>query len=388
MQTQPATASESATVVPPRGLPRTSRWRRIALLAAVAAIVLTLTGGFWFATRFDPLGHVGVAYGRHQYQAALKAARDHLARFPDDRAASLTAARCLTRMGRPVEAEPYYRRAGTLGPDDLQARAYGLVQSGDVEGAVRVYEELLAQRPADPLALKRLAALRMGRKEWQATLELADRVRAIPSEEVAGLTLAAIGHHESRHHAQAVEASRRVAALDPELKTMPLPRTLFWNNMALDLMALGRFDEARAVLERALDGREDAGLMEVLGFAYFHQGQMEEAERCWLRAERWDPNNADVYIDLGRLALVRQRWKDAVGFFKRASELSPTAVAPLYNLSQAYGMLGNRAEADRYRRLADERRRSQPAPQTGMGADIEDALRGVAREMATPEPAR
>jgi tetratricopeptide (TPR) repeat protein len=357
-------------------------------MAAVATIVAALTGAVWFATRFDPFGQAGVAYGRRQYQAAFKAARDHLVRFPDDRAASLMAARCLRRMGQPVEAETYYRRAGTLGPDDLQSLAYSLVQSGDAEGAVRAYEELLARQPADPLALKRLAALRMGRKEWEATLELADRVRAIPSEEVAGLTLAAIGHHELKHHALAVEASRRVAVLDPKLKAMPLPRTLFWNNMALDLMALGQFDEARAVLERALDGGEDAGLMEALGFAYFHQGLMEQAEQCWLRAERWDPTNADVYIDLGRLALVRSRWKEAIGFFKRAAELSPSAIAPLYNLSQAYGMLGERAEAARYRRLADERRRAQPPPSTGMGADFHTAAQQGRSAKSTPELAR
>ena len=44
-------------------------------------------------------------------------------------------------------------------------------------------------------------------------------------------------------------------------------------------------------------------------------------------------------------------------FLKRAADRSTEAVEPLYSLSQAYRMLGNRTEAERYRRLADERRR-------------------------------
>ncbi len=169
---------------------------------------------------------------------------------------------------------------------------------------------------------------------------------------------------------------------------MPLPRTLFWNNMAMDLMGLGQFDEARAVLERALAGREDAELMEVLGFAYFHQGLMDEAERCWIQAERWDPANADVHIDLGRLALTRRRWTEAIASFQRAAELSPSAVAPLYNLSQAYRMMGDRAGAERYGRLADERRKSQPPPATGMGADTDAARAPRKMPATTREPAR
>ncbi len=147
----------------------------------------------------------------------------------------------------------------------------------------------------------------MGRKEWRATLELADRLIAIPSEEVAGQTLAAIAHHESKHYEQAVDAGRRILALDPELKRMPLPRTLFWTNLALDLMAMGRAEEARAYLESALAGSEDAGLMELLGLAYSHLGSTDEAERCWRQAERRDPDNADVCLDLGRLAMSRRQ---------------------------------------------------------------------------------
>jgi tetratricopeptide (TPR) repeat protein len=339
-------------------------------LAAAAAVVLILGAVARFGTRFALTGRARIAYDRHQYRTALQAARDHLERFPNDQAASLMAARCLTGLGRSREAEEHYRRAGPLELEDMQVRAYALVQAGDPEASAKTYEELLKKWPDNVLALKRLAAVRMGQKRWPAVLELANRLVAISTEAVAGGTLAGIAHHESKHYAQAVDAWRRILELDPELKSMPLPRTLFWNNLALDLMALGRTGEARGYLEQALAHSEDAGLMELLGLTYSQEGATDQAERCWRQAERWDPNNADVCLDLGRLALSRHHWDEAVRFLKRAADQSTDAVEPLYNLSQAYRMLGNHEEADRYQRLADQRRRSLP-PRRGMGEDVD-----------------
>ena len=130
----------------------------------------------------------------------------------------------------------------------MQTRAVGLLQSDLPWQAIVVYEDILVQWPDNALALKRSAAVRMGMKQWRKVLELAARLVAIAGEEVAGRTLEGIAHHELKQYAQAVSASSRVLDLDPELKTMLLPRTLFWNNLALDLMALGRTDEVAGEL--------------------------------------------------------------------------------------------------------------------------------------------
>ena len=65
-------------------------------------------------------------------------------------------------------------------------------------------------------------------------------------------------------------------------------------------------------LTRALADTQDAGLMELLGLTYSQQGAIDEAERCWRQAESWDPDNADVCLDLGRLAVSRRQWSEAV----------------------------------------------------------------------------
>jgi tetratricopeptide (TPR) repeat protein len=365
----PATGPEPRRERPPRPPLGRGRSIRIALYGLAAAILLGPLA--WFATRFDPIGRVSADFDRRQYRAALRSAEDYLRWSPNDRRASLMAARCLTWLGRAAEAEAHYRKAGPLEPDDAQKRALGLLSLDQPARAAEVYERILASWPDDSLALKRLAAVRMGMKQWRMVLELADRLIRIPAEEVAGRTLMAIAHHELKHYETSVAAARRVLELDPDLSRMPLPRPLFWNNLALDLMAQGRDEEARGYLEQALARSEDAGLMELLGLSYSQQGSTDQAERYWRRAERLDPGNADVCLDLGRLAMSRRRWDEAIGFLTRAAERSPKAVEPFYNLSQVYRMRGNRDEADRYRRLADQRRQSQPAQRGGMGEDAD-----------------
>jgi tetratricopeptide (TPR) repeat protein len=288
------------------------------------------------------------------------------------------------RLGRAPEAEAFYQKAAPLDLRDAQVRAYNLVNLNEPKQAALAYDELLANWPGDVLALKRLAAIRMGLKQWRDVLKIADRLIANSDERVAGNTMAAIAHHELKHYDQAITSALRVLELDHDLKRMPLPRTLFWNNLAIDLIAVGRTDEARRYLTDALAHSQDAGLMELVGLTYSQQGALDEAERCWRQAESWDAENADVCLDLGRLALSRNRWGEAVSYLKRAADRSADAVEPLYNLSQAYRMLGNATEAERYRQLADLRRRARPAA-TGMGADADSESYADVRRAGTRE---
>ena len=225
-----------------------------------------VVGGSWLADccqpgglclAGDPLRSAGpgpTGLRARDYRTPLLAARDYLKRRPADRRAVLMAARCLTRMGQKSQAEEFYRRCGPLELNDLQDRAYGLVLMGQPERAAEIYYEIIQRWPEDVLALKRLAAVLMELKEWKEALLVSERLIQIPAGEVAGRTLAGIGFHVSKHADQAVTSFERVLQLDPDLKEMPLPQPLFWNHMALELIALGRSAEARGYL-RASTGQ-------------------------------------------------------------------------------------------------------------------------------------
>ena len=179
----------------------------------------------------------------------------------------------------------------------------------------------------------------------------------MPETASTGYVLRGFIHHHSKHPAEAVEAFEKVLQLDPMLEKITISRSVFWDHLALDLLAQGRTSEARRHLENALKPAEDGGLLELLGSAYHQEGELEQAERCWKRSVELSPANSDAWLGLGRLALGRRRPGEAIGYLLHAVELAPDAYEPHYLLSQAYRRLGNGAEADRHEALARTRRK-------------------------------
>jgi len=282
------------------------RWSLSAGILAIASAAVLL----WIWLGRDPLlPRAQEAFDSGDYRSALRLTQERLKIRPDDPRANLLAARSLCRLGFFVQCESHYLRAGGLADqlDDLHNRAYAMVVGEQPERAQALYEEILSRSPADLLALKRLAAVQMAQKQWRAVVGLADRLIAAPGGDVDGQTLLAYGHHELRQYGLAVAAAQKVLQIDPSLQRMPLPPGLFWNNLALDLIALGRTSEAESYLVQALRDLRDPKLMELLGLVYFQQGAVDRAEECWRKSLDWDPENADALLGMGRLALNRSR---------------------------------------------------------------------------------
>jgi Flp pilus assembly protein TadD len=135
--------------------------------------------------------------------------------------------------------------------------------------------------------------------------------------------------------------------------------------LARDLIAHHRITEARGYLERALAGREDAGVLELLGVCCEQEGELEKASEYWRRAVVFDSKNAAALLDLGRLAISARRLDEAVSLLERAAELSPGSIDPVYNLSRAYRLKGELNRAKHFENLADHLRQSEP-PRGGM----------------------
>jgi len=348
--------------------------------------MLGLALGTWYVLRADPLKGAQVAFDRRDFRMSFRAAQDLLKRSPQDQRAALIAARSLTRLGLGRQAEEFYRRAGLVELEDQQDRAYGLVLAGQPEQAAEIYFEIIQKHPEDVLALKRLAAVLIELKQWKHVLFLAERLIQTPEGEVAGHTLAGIGFHVTKHAVDAANSFEKVLQLDPNLEQMPLPQALFWNHLALDLIALGRGRDARTHLEHALAQREDPGLRELLGVTYEKEGLLDQAEHSWRQALSEDPNQADALLDLGRLSLVRRQWDEAVSLLEQAEKISPDSVELAYNLGRAYRFKGELSKAVQYEARAAELRRAR-SPAGGMG-ELPARLDQSARDLTDPGSVR
>ncbi len=241
--------------------------------------LLALTA--WNVTYSTAIEDASKAYSTGDLEHALQYALDHLDARPWSKAAAVIAANCLSRLDYSEQAEPYYRRAGALSLNDWQIRAYGLARGPHPERAVPVYEKLIARWPNNITALRRYAGVLIALDKTKEAQALSDRLLATPGGAIIGQTLKAVVYHNDQNHQKAVAAFERILELDPELKEMPLARTLFWAHYTDDLVASGRLADARAALKNYLARNQDADLMTRLGQIYVLEGSFEDAERLF-----------------------------------------------------------------------------------------------------------
>jgi len=306
------------------------------------------------------------------YLLALRRALDHLKNHPSDPEGSRLAALCLSRLDYAAEAEPYYARAraeGSLSLDDLRVRAFGLSRGNFREQAIAAYKEILERQPDDAESLQKLAAIYYSVKWYPEALSVAERLSrsAITGRAVAGYALMGVVHHDEHRPGLAVSANEKVLELDPRLETLTLPTDLFFADLTQDLVDTGRASDARRYLNRILGQRDDPVLLDILGSAYYAEGQEEDAERCWKRVTDIQPTFHRPWLNLGKLALRRGRLDEAVPYFEKAHSLDRTIYEPVYQLSLAYRRLGRAQDSERYRKLAESLRLNKPQNQRGVG---------------------
>jgi tetratricopeptide (TPR) repeat protein len=357
------------------GYPARGRGRaRVALKGLVAVAVLALTGWSWHRSESlaaREAGRARIAYARGDLPEALAWVLARLDRRPGDREAAKMAAKCLSRLDFADAAEPYYRLAGALSVEEQHVRALGLVRANRREEAIAAYEQILASRPDDVAALSRQASVWLSLKRLDKVLELADRLIAIPEGAVIGYSMRGVAYHDDYEPSEAVAAFERVLALDPSLRGMPLkPVGMFWAYLADDLLAIGRPEDARRYLDRALVEHPDPKLLTRLGKAWRQSGHRDEAERCWRRAVAIQPTLSAPWMGLGRLALEAGRPAEAIPCFERAAALVPDAPEPPYSLSLAHRLLGHRAEAERYGAEAERLRKQRNSRKTSPTPDL------------------
>jgi tetratricopeptide (TPR) repeat protein len=381
-----ATGPGPSSPVRPQARPATltrrgRRWRKWPVIASgllAASLLSVLIWSEYYPAAFTQAEE---AYRGNRLEVALQISLGHLKRRPTSRYATLLAARCLSRLGRPDQAEPLYQKAGSLDLEDRHIRAYAFVLSNRRESAIGAYEQILEIRPDDVLALSRLAAVLISERRWDGALDAANHLIKTSAGAVVGHTLAGVVHHNTRDSELAIVAFSRVLELDPALQQMPLkPRSMFWTEFGHNLLAVGRWAEARECLNHARAESNDPKIADLLGQSYYIAEEFDEAERWWRTALDQDPDRYGTWWRIGKLELQRGRLAEAITSLRRASEIQPKAAGPLYSLALIYRRLGQKEEADR---LAHQLERLRAGPVTASQREVEasavDGSGGIAR---------
>jgi tetratricopeptide (TPR) repeat protein len=136
-------------------------------------------------------------------------------------------------------------------------------------------------------------------------------------------------HRLAREYEAALQAYREAAQLSP---SSPLP----WRKMGEILLLQQRFIPATAVLLEAQHLGESAETWRLLGESYAGRADWAGAMQSWLRAQALAPDDAQIYVALGRGSIAQGQFDQAAGFLTQALalEASPQAAA------EAHALLG------------------------------------------------
>jgi len=203
--------------------------------------------------------------------------------------APLLSARVRAVLGRREEALPFARGAVDVAPDSLEPRlllAQLCVETKHFGEADSTLLEATRRHPGDTGLLLELASMREERGDDRAAEAAArDALRIEPDNARALNFLGYLMADHDRRLPEAMELIRRALAAEPD-------NGAFVDSMGWVLFRLGRYDDARVQLERAVDlTGGDPTVREHLGDAYRKLRQPDRAhEQYRLAAERDSTN--------------------------------------------------------------------------------------------------
>src|SRR4030095_9811051 len=138
--------------------------------------------------------------------------------------------------------------------------------------------------------------------------------------------------------AEAAYANARVLA--PRDKRWPYLLGHLYNDASRVPEALRAFESALAI-----DGG-DAAILFSLGEVYLQHGDLDKAGAMYAKLEPVSATRAAALTGLGKVALAKHQYREAIGYLEEALKLASDATRLRQPLSMAYRGVGDRAKAE------------------------------------------
>jgi putative PEP-CTERM system TPR-repeat lipoprotein len=330
--------------------------------AAEAAFQAALTSQPDFSPARRDLAQLYLATGKAEQ--AKKLYDDALTKNPDDEAALLGLANIAIADKKWPEATDLINRARTAAPNDpapgltlvrayelrqdwvnaksvasalsaqfpsnvevLDAQARAQLAAGDTNGAVASYKRAYELAPDSvPLLSRYLALLTSSGYYREASGVLEAAIDRDPKNSALKADLVRVTAQLDGVDAAAFQA-HLYARDDPSSNVYPLVASQVYEGA-------GRWDDAEALLEKAIAARPTADALTVaLAREYIRTGHFSKAEGVLTSRLKADPNNAAVSAMLGPLYLETRRTVDARKVYDDLVAQKPNDVAALLGLA-------------------------------------------------------
>jgi tetratricopeptide (TPR) repeat protein len=313
------------------------------------------------APGWEPQGHLlaGLLFLSDERLEQALGELTHAAGAAATAAEALTAAaECHYLLGRHLPAIEAARAVLERDPDALDARrwlASAYYDLGATVHAARELEIIAAAAPGDPRPHRLLGLI----------------------------------HKDNEQFSEAVDHYRESLRRDPDQSDRP---TILLE-LAESLVKLGRFEEAREVLDKCSRTAQTLTLAAACDESF---GQTGDAREQLHAALALDPQFLAAKLQLGSLLLVAGRAGDAVSILEDAVRGAPYSSQAHFRLSQAYSRQGERDKAAEELRLMRETQAvereftdlHEEAARKPDDADVRCRIGALARQLDKPDLAR
>lgn len=307
----------------------------------------------------DPNGYfyLGQAklYQKQWAEAAAMFTQALERKYPDRERLLVELAFAENEANQPDKALQHLAQAGT--PDAAVAPQYFAV-SAYANARVRRYKEsmdaihkALELEPANPQHWDFLITTLISTDQMTAALREAIRAQSkFPDNGDIQYLFALASYYVAESPLNPL-ALRNLREADPNSPRVLLAEGLLYRKQ-------GKTDEATAAfMKAAARGVEDSHLL--LAIIYRENGDAVAAEREYRLAEKSNPNNGQVLLELGKVALTRGEVVQAVSRLERAVQMMPDNSSAHYQLGLAYARAGKKAESASQLKAARELDRKQ-----------------------------
>jgi superkiller protein 3 len=182
------------------------------------------------------------------------------------------------------------------------------------------------------------------------------------------LTKEAEDHLFRKEYASAVAAYEQLRAIHPEDEFTKYDLFHALKEWANDQSLLGNYEEAKKILEKALDlYGEDAELFSAMALVCYKLNQKEAAIENYRSAIQADSSFVNAYLELGNIFGDEQEFDKAIEQYELALKHHPGFISALYNLGWAYTNKGDTDKATGYYRKVIDADPSYTAAYNALG---------------------
>jgi tetratricopeptide (TPR) repeat protein len=199
---------------------------------------------------------------------------------------------------------------------DYYHRGCDLVQDGDYDGAIDVFNEGLAEYPDDFSLLNRRASTWERKGEKEKALADFTRMIALRPDNADGWNGRGNLYHELKEYDKAIADFTQCIPLSPP------DYGTYWSNRGISYYAKGDLDAALADLTASIETWRDD---DCTGWARFHRGlvwrkkgELEKALADFTLAAAYDPQDSDTYYQVGYIWFLREEYDKAIEWFSKA----------------------------------------------------------------------